>query len=551
MQKVAERRTTIINKAFSNFLSAIAGAGLIEIDKSHQTDMPEPLKELILSVEKFMLTDVVDEADEKSYVKDEPKDLDLSFAPITRRRRASVSMREDEAKELNSMKEALVMTEEVDKKCKHSGATEGSCAHAPKLKSVLPEEPMAFAITVAVGAVFFKLIQDSAVSVQLDMLALFGISCGLIGYQMAVWNIDSSVGSAVIESDRTDSLSDRDGVAEFSKTAPKPTAPKSRRGLGRENNSTALIHKSMRNIQNFITGGGVDSPAESKPIVAAPTLSKFPDGAAIGSHFNCWSNPTAKDFRVRGPNYLKDKKKVSSGEFLFPCRGCDIFLTDNAPLNIGRNASILGGKLRDVPTFVINYRLPWGVFISYHEIPKKFVPFLRKGNGYDDPAASGPLPSMTGMNPGERAVCNFFLSDSEEKDTLWKMVPMVVDGPWVVKRVVGGKPAIIGSKLPISYVYQPPQPEHNHADYFEADLDIVSSAAARNILAVVRSYTQILTIDLGFVVQGNKVEELPEQMMMGLRIHGLDPLTAEMLPHNDSIATDATIEGNESGYDTE
>jgi hypothetical protein len=99
--------------------------------------------------------------------------------------------------------------------------------------------------------------------------------------------------------------------------------------------------------------------------------------------------------------------------------------------------------------------------------------------------------------------------------------------------VVGGKPAIVGKSLPITYTYQPPQPELGFAEYLEADLDIVSSAAARNILAVVRSSVQVLTIDLGFVIQGNTREELPEQMMAGLRLHGLDPLNAEALPQLD------------------
>lgn len=144
-----------------------------------------------------------------------------------------------------------------------------------------------------------------------------------------------------------------------------------------------------------------------------------------------------------------------------------------------------------------------------------------------------PLPSQSEMTPGERCVCNFFLSDSDEKNTVWKIVPVVVEGPWVVKRVVGGKPAIVGKSLPITYTYQSPQPELGFAEYLEADLDIVSSAAARNILAVVRSSVQVLTIDLGFVVQGNSNEELPEQMMAGLRLHGLDPLNAEALPSFD------------------
>jgi hypothetical protein len=64
----------------------------------------------------------------------------------------------------------------------------------------------------------------------------------------------------------------------------------------------------------------------------------------------------------------------------------------------------------------------------------------------------------------------------------------------------------------------------------EADLDIVASSAARGILSVTRTYTRVLTIDLGFVVQGNSGDELPEQMLVGARLHGIDPLTAPPYP---------------------
>jgi len=91
---------------------------------------------------------------------------------------------------------------------------------------------------------------------------------------------------------------------------------------------------------------------------------------------------------------------------------------------------------------------------------------------------------------------DFLLSDSHEKDAVWKIVPVVAQGPWMVKKVVGEKPVILGKQMPVIYVYHPP--ENGLAEYLEADLDIVSSAAARKILAVVRSYTQVLTVDLGF-----------------------------------------------------
>jgi Protein ENHANCED DISEASE RESISTANCE 2, C-terminal len=132
------------------------------------------------------------------------------------------------------------------------------------------------------------------------------------------------------------------------------------------------------------------------------------------------------------------------------------------------------------------------------------------------------------MSNSDRCVARFLMGSQEYKNKTLKIVPSVVDGPWVVKSVVGGKPAIIGNKLPVNYVYQ--RQEGAKALYLEADLDIVASSAARGILSAVRSYTQVLTLDLGFVVQGNKEDELPEQMLMGSRLHGIDPLNAPPLP---------------------
>lgn len=257
----------------------------------------------------------------------------------------------------------------------------------------------------------------------------------------------------------------------------------------------------------------------------SPTC-RFPAGAKIGSVKNCWSEPDPFNFHVRGPNYFQDKVKVASGDFIFPTRGLDLFLTDTCPENVGSNSAVLGGHLRDVPTFLINFRLPWGVLVCYFEIPSHFLPFIRAG--FEDDFDKSSLPKLDDMTPGDRTTCRFLMNDTDHKNKTLKIVPVVVDGPWVVKQVVGGKPGIIGTKLPVNYVYQPA--EGKNALYLEADLDIAASSAARGILSVARSYTQILTLDLGFVIQSNSQDELPEQMLVGLRIHGVDPLTAPSLP---------------------
>lgn len=157
------------------------------------------------------------------------------------------------------------------------------------------------------------------------------------------------------------------------------------------------------------------------------------------------------------------------------------------------------------------------------EIPKKYLPFLK----YGDRKGEHP-PSMENFTPGDRAVCRFLMGDDAYKNAKLKIIPVVIAGPWVVKQVVGGKPAIIGKQLPITYIYQPPTDKN--CEYLEADLDIVASAAARRILSVVRSYTQDLTLDLGFVIEGTEEDELPEQMLCACRLHGMDPFNASALP---------------------
>jgi hypothetical protein len=189
-------------------------------------------------------------------------------------------------------------------------------------------------------------------------------------------------------------------------------------------------------------------------------------------------------------------------------------------------SGVLGGNLREKPTFIVNFRLPWGILLAYFEIPDRFLPFVRAGHepGFD----SSTLPSIDSMSNEERCVAKFLQGSQADKNSTLKIVPIVVEGPWVVKSVVTGKPALIGNKMPVNYFYQ--KAENGKEMYLEADLDIVASSAARGILSLARTYTQVLTIDLGFVIQGNSDDELPEQMLVGCRLHGIDPMSAPPLP---------------------
>jgi len=83
---------------------------------------------------------------------------------------------------------------------------------------------------------------------------------------------------------------------------------------------------------------------EEEPAIQSP-METYPEDAELGEYFNCVSEPDCKDFHVRGPKYFKDKVKVPSGPFLFPTRGVDLFLTDDAPENVGRYVVVSCARL--------------------------------------------------------------------------------------------------------------------------------------------------------------------------------------------------------------
>jgi hypothetical protein len=80
----------------------------------------------------------------------------------------------------------------------------------------------------------------------------------------------------------------------------------------------------------------VEENEEEEEMLTIGPLPRFPFGAPLGSQLNCWSEPNPADFVVRGANYLSDRKKIPSADFLLPTRGIDLFLTDACPENVGR-----------------------------------------------------------------------------------------------------------------------------------------------------------------------------------------------------------------------
>lgn len=135
------------------------------------------------------------------------------------------------------------------------------------------------------------------------------------------------------------------------------------------------------------------------------------------------------------------------------------------------------------------------------------------------------------LNASEQVLAKWLQGDDDYKNERLKLVPFVDEGPFIVRNMVTGRPALIGKKLPVTYQILHSDGNKRRRSQTEpaliCTLDIGnSSAAAKRIVSVCRRYMGSLTVDIGFVIQAEDEQELPEQMLGATRIHGPDPLAA-------------------------
>jgi len=115
---------------------------------------------------------------------------------------------------------------------------------------------------------------------------------------------------------------------------------------------------------------------------------------------------------------------------------------------------------------------------------------------------------------------------NKERAGCVKVIPVVRNGPWLVKRILGAeKPAIINKKIPMDI--------YRGVNYCEVDIDTTTSSAGNAIISTIKGPLKTLVIDLAFLFESKKPEYLPERLLGTIRLSRIDLSKAHHLSTED------------------
>ncbi|KAG6587164.1 START-like domain [Phytophthora cinnamomi] len=241
----------------------------------------------------------------------------------------------------------------------------------------------------------------------------------------------------------------------------------------------------------------------------ASQLEEFPSNVPR----SMWAEPDGGAMMVRGPDYLTDRRKIPSQSPYFRLVGMDLYesseviehIASRADNPVQRELKRHEERGTEMPfTFVINFVVPGNPRINlvlYYQVPHPSI--------------------LTDGSPATELMADFLEGSDEFRNERFKLIPCIVEGSFIVRQAVGSTPALIGKKLR--------QPYFRGKQYFELDVDIGSSAVANRVVGLVSGYTKKLVIDMGFVLEGQNPEELPERLFGSVRLVHIDLGVAKKL----------------------
>ncbi|XP_061353152.1 uncharacterized protein LOC133297931 [Gastrolobium bilobum] len=242
-----------------------------------------------------------------------------------------------------------------------------------------------------------------------------------------------------------------------------------------------------------------------------------------------WSPIEPSSFRVRGKNYLRDKKKeFSSSSAAFYPLGADLFVSPRKIDHIARFLQIPAINIPgDVPSIlVVNIQIPLypaTIFQSENDGQgMNVVLYFKLSEKY-----SKDLPDQFRENISK------LINDEVERV---KGFPLDSIAPFrerlkILGRVANVENLSLGAaekKLMNAYNEKPvlTRPQHEFylgENYLEIDLDVHRfSYIARKGFEGFIERLKLCNLDFGLTIQGNKAEDLPEHVLCAIRLNKID-----------------------------